>query len=401
MLSSVLSFLFLIPCITSVGFGLFSIRSAAAFFSKKDRVDPSFAPPVSVLRSVCGVDAGTYENLASFCRQDYPQFQILLAVHDPQDPAVPVIRRLIRDFPQVDIQLFLCPRALGTNPKVSNLMQVESKARHPFLLVCDSDVRVEQDTLRRVVQPMVDPKVGAVTCMCRSQGGGWVSTLEALREATEFCPGVLAAHRLEGIQFGLGAAILVRRTALERIGGLASIADYLADDFLLGNRIAHAGYSVVLSGAVVDHGLSLDGLRSLAQRQLRWNRGIRVCRPWGYRGLVFTYGVPMSMLFLAVSGVSAFTLSVLAMTWTARLGMARVVGGRWLKAPAARRFLWLVPVQDTLSFALWCAGLFGRTIRWRGRVFRLADSGKLIPVGGQAPDLSTLYDDATVAAAAQ
>ena len=401
MLKSALPFFFLVPCITSIAFCLFSIRSAAVFFSKKGSVDPAFAPPVSVLRSVCGVEAGTYENLASFCRQDYPQFQILLAVHDPQDPAVPLIRRLIRDFPGVDLQLFLCPRAMGTNPKVSNLMQMEPKARHPFLLVCDSDVRVEPDTLRRVIQPMAEPKVGAVTCMCRSQGLGWISTFEALREATEFCPGVLAAHRLEGMKFGLGSAILVRRTALDRIGGLASIADYLADDFLLGNRIAGAGCEVVLSDAVVEHHLSLNGLGSLAQRQLRWNRGIRVSRPWGYRGLLFTYGVPMSLLFLAASGASTFAWGVLAATWAARLSMAHAVGARGLRASAARRFLWLVPVQDLFSFTLWCAGLFGRTVRWRGRLFRLAGSGKLVPAGGPPPDFSALYDEATITAAAQ
>ena len=398
---SVIILFSLIPCVTSVGFCLFSLYSAATFFSRKGGADPAFTPPVSVLRSVCGADAGTYENLASFCRQDYPQFQVLLAVHDPQDPAVPVIRRLIRDFPAAGVQLIFCPRTAGSNPKISNLLQAEPKARYPLLLICDSDIRVQRDFLRRVVQPARDPGVGAVTCMCRSLSKGRIGTLEGLRESTEFCPGVLAADRLEGIRFGLGSAILVRREALDRIGGLASVADYLADDFLLGNRVAKAGYRVVLSETVVEHQLSVEGFGSLAQRQLRWNRGIRVCRPWGYLGIFFTYGIPMSFFLLLAAGGAAWVWGILAAVWSARLLMAYVVGARLLQDRAARRFLWMVPLQDLFSFTLWFMGLFGRAIHWRGRAYRLADDGKLIPVGGPAHAVAAPYEDETVAAAAQ
>ena len=398
---AMLPLFFLIPCVTSIVFYLFSLYSASAFFSGKDGMDHGFTPAVSVLRSVCGADTGTYENLASFCRQDYPQFQILLAVHDPEDPAVPVIRKLIRDFPGTDVRMFLCPRIAGANPKISNLMQVDPKARYPLLLVCDSDIRVERDFLRRVVQPMRNPGVGAVTCMCRSLSKGWIGTLEGLRESTEFCPRVLVAGRGEGVKFGLGSAILVRREALDRIGGLASIADYLADDFLLGNRIAGAGFRVALSETVVEHQLSLGSIKSLVRRQLRWNRGIRVCRPWGYRGLFFTYGVPMSLLLLLAAGGTAPAWGVLAAAWVVRLFAAYWIGARALRDRAARRFLWMVPLQDLFSFTLWFMGLSGQTIHWRDRVFRLTGDGKLIPAGGPARAVSAAYNDETVVAAAQ
>ncbi len=394
-------FLLLVPCVTSIAFYLLSIHAASRFFSGRSRPGPEFLPLVSILKSLCGLDRETYENLASFCRQDYPRFQLLLGVHDERDPVIPVLRRLALDFPRVDIQIIPCGRALGANPKVNNLLQMQEKADHPFLLVCDSDVRVEMDYLRRVVRPMADPAVGAVTCMCRSMSKGWAGALEALHGATEFCPGVLTANRLEGMKFGLGAAILVRREALQRIGGFTSIADYLADDYLLGNKIAKAGYAVRLSDVVVEHDLSLRGLRALFQRQIRWNRGIRVCRPWGYRGLLFTYGVPMSLALLFAGGGSAFAWGMLGAVWIARLAMAHLVGAGHLHDRAARKFLWLVPLQDLFSFGLWLSGLFGVRISWRGHSYRLTKAGKLIPLEADAPALSPTYDNAPLAAASQ
>ena len=396
-----LSALFSIPCVTAAGFCLFNVYAAARFFSRRVPPPPQVPPPVSILKSVCGLDPGTYENLASFCRQEYPRFELLLGVRDEQDPVIPVLRRLMRDFPGVDIRLIPCGRVLGANPKVSNLIQMQAAARYPLLLLCDSDIRVARDGLRRMVGPMADPRVGAITCMCRSLSKGAVGTFEALRESTEFCPGVISAERLEGMKFGLGSAILVRREALERIGGFAAICDYLADDFLLGNRIADAGYAVLLSDVVVEHDLSFRSFRALAQRQIRWNRGIRVCRPWGYRGLFLTYGIPMSLPLVLAAGRSPWAWGLFAAVWAARLGMAHFVGSRILRDRAARKFLWLVPAQDLFSFGLWCCGLFGDRISWRGRSFRLTRTGKLVPSEPVAPALSLVYDDAPLAAASQ
>ncbi len=374
--------LLLVPCLTSAGFYLFSIYSAFEFFSRSKKTpqeEPGYCPPISILKSVCGVDDGAYDNLASFCRQDYPQYQVIFGVHDKQDPILPVIQRLMRDFEGLDIQLVLCDRVMGANPKVSNLIQMETRAKHPFLLICDSDIRVGKDYLGRVIQPMRDPSIGVVTGMCHSLSKGGIGTLEALRESTEFCPHVLVARKLEGIKFGLGSAILVRRRALERVGGLNSIADYLADDFLLGNRIANAGYTVELSDLVVEHDLSIQDFRRFVRRQIRWNRGIRVCRPWGYRGLLFTYGVPASVLFLAFIGGSPWGWAVFGLTLSIRLMMAYTVGAWFLNDRAARRFLWAVPLQDVVSFVLWCFGLFGNAVYWRGQYFKLTPEGKLLP----------------------
>ncbi len=372
----------LVLCLTSVGFYLFCIFSAVCHFSKRKESgkETEFLPPISILKSVCGADAKVYDDLASFCRQDYPLVQLLLGFQDARDPVIPVIRRLMLDFPEMDIRMVLCGRKMGINPKISNLIQVEGQAKHPFLLICDSDIRVGRDYLRRVIWPLRRREVGAVTCMCHALSKGMIGTLEALWESTEFCPHVLAASRLEGIRFGLGSTIVVKREALERIGGLSSIADYLADDYFLGNRIVQAGYRVVLSDVVVEHGLSIRSFGELVLRQIRWNRGIRVCRPWGYRGLLLTYGIPAGLLFLVLSGGTLVGWTVFGVTASARLAMAYVVGARFLNDRSARRFLWAVPLLDLMSFALWAFSLVGNTVYWRGRTFKLTREGKLSPI---------------------
>lgn len=373
-----LSFVLSLLCLTAVGFYGTALYAASNFFSRaKKEPLSSFLPPVSILKPLRGADSGAYENLASFCRQEYPKLQLIFGVGNSQDPILGMLEQLTRDFPAVDIQIVLCDRVLGANPKVSSLIQMRERAKHPLLLVCDSDIRVSVDYLRRLVQPMRDSAVGVVTCMCRSLSKGWIGTLEALRESTEFCPNVLVARQTEGIRFALGSGILIRNEALNKIGGFESIADYLADDYLLGHRVAEAGYAVVLSDVVVEHDLSRMSFAQFFRRQLRWNRGIRVCRPWGYRGLLFTYGIPASLLLLLAAGESPFVRVLFGAVWVSRWTMAYVVGVLCIGDRAARKFWVWAPAQDLVSFGLWCAGLFGNTVYWRGQFFRLSSKGKL------------------------
>lgn len=376
----VLKFLLWIPCLTAVVFYLYSIRSSSDLFSGVPTGDSDFAGPVSILKPLRGIESDAYQNLASFCGQVYPEFQILFGVGDEEDPSVEVVRRIIHDFPDRDIQLVVCRGRYGTNPKVSSMIQMEAAARHPFLLLSDSDIRVGPDYLKAVMRPFGDTAVGGVTCMGRSRTKGFASIIEALRISTEFCPGVLVARRLEGIRFGLGSTIVIRRQALEDIGGFRAIADFLADDFQLGALVSKAGWKMVLSDYVVEHRFSRMNLHQVIRRQVRWARGIRVSRPWSYAGLLFSQGVPMSLLFLLAAAGSAAGWAVFALTWAARLGQAHRVAARHLKDPAARKFLWLVPVQDIISFAVWCACFFGNVLEWRGEYFRLTREGKLIPL---------------------
>ncbi len=260
-------------------------------------------PPVSILKPLKGTDPDIYESFRSHCLQDYPEYEIIFGVSDPDDPAVASVQQLQREFPERSIRLVVCPNKLGANVKVSNLEQMLSAARYQHLLVNDSDIRVEPDYLRRIMAPLTDERVGMVTCLYRGVPAATLgSRLESLGISTDFCAGVLVARQLEGgLRFGLGSTLAFRRADLERIGGFKSIVDFLADDYELGRRIAGLGLQVVLSDVVVETHLPAYDLRGFLSHQLRWARGVRDSRAGGYIGLVSTYGL-MWGLFALIAG---------------------------------------------------------------------------------------------------
>ncbi len=383
--STIISVILLMLCLAAIGFYGYAMYAAKEFFAHAPQPDRNFHPPLTILKPIHGLDGDAYANLAAFCQQAYPRYQIICGAREEKDPGVEVVKRIISDFPTVDIRLVVSDRTIGTNPKVSNLANMAAEARYPLLLICDSDIRVGLDYLARVVQPLCDPVVGVVTCMYRSLTRGLVGAIEALGISTDFQAGVLVARKLEGMKFALGSTVLIRRAVLDAIGGWPSVADYLADDFLLGSLPARAGYAVVLSDYVVEHTLAPESFAELIRHQTRWSRTMRTSRPWGYLGLMLTHGTAMSVLFLLASVGSTFGGAILAVTWLVRLTMAWVVGARCLHDESARKFLWLVPVRDLLSFMLWGYSFVGNTIDWRGQRFKLAKGGKLIPLGTAPP----------------
>ncbi|MDF5723688.1 MAG: bacteriohopanetetrol glucosamine biosynthesis glycosyltransferase HpnI [Rhizonema sp. PD37] len=363
-------------CLSAVLFYIYAIYAAIAFFSDK-YPDLAFYPPVTILKPMCGVDRDTYENLASFCLQKYPIYQIIFSVRDPHDSSLAVVKQIINDFPQLDIQLVVSDRTIGTNLKVSNLANAVTLAKYDTFILADSDIRVGTDYLQRVIQPLQDKSVGVVTCLYRSLAQGWVASLEAIGTATDFHAGVLVSHKLEGIKFALGSTIVIRKEVLEAIGGFEAIADYLADDFQLGYLPTQAGYKVVLSDCVVEHVLAPTTLAKAIKHQIRWARCIRVSRPWGYLGLFFTYGTVSSLLFLIATKGSVRGWIILVITWMMRLTMGWVVGVKSLRDPCSQKFFWLIPIRDLIGFLIWCYGWLGKTIEWRGRRLRLTNDGKL------------------------
>lgn len=371
--------LLLFLCISSVWFYCYAIYAAITFFAEPQPIDLEFHPPVSILKPICGLDSDTYQNLASFCQQNYPKYQIIFAVRNSQDPCIEVVEKIIHNFSDLDIVLIVSDRIIGTNLKVSNLANAAAKAKYDILLLADSDIRVGTDYLQRVIQPLQDKSVGVVTCMYRSLTQGWISTLEAIGTTTEFHAGVLVSNIQEnGIKYAFGSTIAIPKKVLEAIGGFEAIADYLADDFQLGYLPVQAGYKVVLSDYVVEHVQTSNNLVDTIKRQIRWARCKRVSRPWGYLGLIFTYGVVSSLLLLIATGGSILGWLGLCICWVTRLIMAWVVGNISLKDPIIKKFLWLVPWWDLLSFAIWCFGFIGNTIEWRGQQMKLTKDGKLL-----------------------
>lgn len=372
-------------CVTAMAYYGFAVYAARAFFRRPPKPLNGPFPPVTVFKPLRGLDREAYRNFASFCRQDYPEFQVVFGADDANEPALEVARAIARDYPNVDVSIAVGNRSQAANPKIGNLAGMLPAAKHPILLISDSDIRVGPSHLRTMVQPLSDPGVGVVTCLYRSQAKGFAGELDALSLSTEFQPSVLVARQLEGITFAMGSGICIRRSVLEGVGGFDAVADYLADDYFLGNLPSRAGHAVELANHVVEHHLDTGSLAGLLHHQIRWNRGTRAARPWGYAGLLFTHGVPAALLLpLAASGApAAWALS--AMTLAARLTMAWYVAVRRLQDPVARRALWLVPLRDLLSFALWIAAYLGTTIVWRGQRFRLGEDGKLSPSRPMAP----------------
>ncbi len=349
--------------------------------AKQRSLGAGYVPPATILKPVRGADADAYDNFAGFCRQDYPEYQIIFGVHDRDDPVVGIIERLIRDFPDHDIELLVSEVEIGLNGKVSNLENMYGKVKHDVLLIVDSDIRVGTDYLRRVIAPMQREQVGMVTCLYRgtnaTTAGG---LLENIGLSSTFGPEVCASRMLEGIAFALGSTIVMRRELLESLGGFRAVADYLADDFLLGNMTAAAGYEIVLSDYVVEHVAGPVTIRAMLRHQLRWSRSIRISRPWGYRGLILTHGTAVALLALPAWHFSPFAWSLLGLTLVVRFLPVIVIGVYGMRDRVLLRYLWLAPLRDLINFGVWMAGLAGDRIQWRGENFRVLPGGKLAKI---------------------
>ncbi len=333
--------------------------------------------PVSILKPLKGEDPEMYESFRSHCLQKYSEYEIIFGVSEENDPAIASVRRMQTEFPARAIRLVVCEKDLGGNTKVSNLAQMLPHAKHEHLLVNDSDIRVEPDYLQKVISPLREPAVGLVTCLYRAKAGqGLGSRIESLSISTDFAAGVLAAQQLEGINFGLGSTLAFRRSDLASIGGFEAIANFLADDYELGHRIAQLGRTVTLSHSIVETHLPSYDVREFWRHQLRWARTIRDSRPWGYLGLVFTFGIPWSLAALVISPGAPWAWTLLAVSLFLRAAAAISVGTLCLQDSEVLPWLWLLPIRDCFALIVWVASFTGRTILWRGESFALKN-GKL------------------------
>jgi ceramide glucosyltransferase len=364
-----------------MGYYILSLWSARWFLRKRrSSMNTTFKPAVSILKPLCGADPHAYESLRSHCVQDYPEYEIIFGVSDPEDVAIPLVHRLMKEFPSLKIQLVLCSKSLGSNYKISNLIQMYPHAGHDYALVNDSDICVEPDYLQQVMTEFENDRVGMVTCLYRGIPGSTLgSKLEGIGISTDFIPGVLTARQVEnGIHFALGSTLAFRRQALESIGGFDSVADYLGDDYELGKRIADAGDGVGLARCVVDHYLPDYSVSQYLAHQLRWNRSTRDSRPKGYLGLILTFGLPWAIACVVTAPEAQWSWLLLAATAGLRYALAFVVGVGILKDRELLTQSWLVPIRDLIAVGVWAASFTGRRIVWRGNAFTL-ENGKLRP----------------------
>ncbi|MHB8174447.1 MAG: bacteriohopanetetrol glucosamine biosynthesis glycosyltransferase HpnI [Nitrospirota bacterium] len=336
-------------------------------------------PSITVLKPIKGAEDGLYENLKSFIEQDYPSFQVIFGVSSRSDPAYAVAERLVSEYPGKRVLLVETGPARSFNRKVSNLSAMYAFAEYDIILIADADMRVGKDYLSRVSEGFSEPSVGLVTCPyrgCYPKSLG--AAFEALTINADFFPSVTVAERLEGISFALGATMAVRREALLRIGGFEVLKDFLADDYQLGNRIYKSGYELKLSRFVVD---SVQGRESFGEyftHQLRWGRTYRACRPASYFFAGLTKGTALAALFLIASGFSPAGWAVLLIDLALRNSLAVRLEKKYIKAPGALKYYWLLPVRDLVSALIWALSFTGSGVSWKGESFKINREGRMV-----------------------
>jgi ceramide glucosyltransferase len=366
---------------------LLCIMSAISLLHENRRKETSTVvnlPGISLLKPLKGVDPGMYENLRSHCLQNYPEFEIIFGVSDAGDAALEFVRKLQEEFPQIFIRIVVCGQVLGANVKVSNLAQMLPEARHEYLVVNDSDIRVEPNYLRQIAKGLTDTNVGLVTCLYRGVPSETLgSKLESLFISTDFSAGVLAARLTEGgIHFGLGSTLAFRRADLAATGDFESMADYLADDYELGRRLVSLGRRVELCESAVETHLPAYDFRQFFQHQLRWARTIRDSRPGGYAGLLATFGLPWSVLAVICAPEAPLAWGLAAAVIFLRFVSALLIGNSLLNDRQVARLLYLIPLRDFIGPLIWLFGFRGDRITWRGDSFALK-KGKLVKIPSQ------------------
>jgi ceramide glucosyltransferase len=356
--------------------------AALRFFGGRRELRRDYAPPVSILKPIRGLDREAYENYASFCRLDYPEYEILFNVADERDAAIPLIERLMREFPERSIRLFLGAEQLGSSNKVNKLSNMVSEARYDLLVMSDSDIRVKPDYLWAVVAPFRDARVGAVTCLYRGLvGRSFGSIIEALGNTSDFAAGVLVAWLFRSVNFALGATMATTKQRMAEIGGFEDLADHFTDDHELGNRIAALGYRVEIATQPVDTVYPETSMKEYFRHQLRWSLAIRHAAPAGYLGRIFVHAIFWMLVGIAAAPSLKIAACYLAAYLILRPLMAWTVGVWGLRDPLLRRNLWRLPVHDACAFFVYVSSFFTRRVEWRGTLYRIRGK-ELIPVVG-------------------
>ena len=372
--------------VTSTGYLLLVMLASARFRRERRRAtaQPSEFPPVTLLKPVCGMEPGLEAHLTSFFEQQYPSYEIIFGARRSDDPALDVVRRVSAIYPSVPVKIVVSGEPWRPNAKVCSLVKMYERASHDYLIISDSDVKVGLNYIAEVVQPMLDPCNGMVTCLYRGlpTGGLW-SKLEALGMSVEMTSGAIVANLLEGVKFALGPTMAIRRDALDAIGGFEPLADYCSDDYVLGRNVADSGRHVVMSQHVIDHVVINRKFACSMHHQIRWMKSTRCSRRAGHAGTALTFAVPFGMIgLIGAVGLHQWAVGagLFAAAYLNRVVLSLVAGWGVVGDRRALRSAWLYPLRDFMGFVFWCASYTGRTIVWRGDRYRLEGCGRMVLV---------------------
>lgn len=360
---------------------LLAIWGAVRFFARPSKKLNGFTPPVSILKPVRGLDPDAYENFASFCRQDYPEYEIVFCVGAPDDPCMPAIEQLKRDFPRRQIRVLFGSGRIAANDKVAKLVRLADEAQYEYLVINDSDVRARPDYLRQVVAPLENPKVGAVTCFYVSIGEhSFIENLQTAGMLSDFYAGLLVARLLDGVKFALGPTIATTRARLAGFGGYQAIENRPGDNLLVGRLIAEQGYEVELSRYTIDTVSDYQTLSELLHKRLRWLVVMRHMRPAGHLGLIFTQGLLWSIIAVLAYPTVTTALIYFGLYFALRVLMTWLIGGYGLKQEKLWQKMPIVFCWDAVALAVWAASFLRNTIRWRGGSYYIR-GGELVAAG--------------------
>ncbi len=359
---------------------LIAIFASLRFFSRRLLPNTDFTPPISILKPVRGLDEDAYENFASFCRQDYPDYELLFCVGSSDDPNVPVIQKLARDFPRVAIRLLLGSDPNATNDKVSKLSRLASEARFSHLAFSDSDIRVEPDYLRTVVSPLREPKVGAVTCLyLQTDLKSFANSLQTIGQVSDFYASLTVARLLDGVKFALGSTIVTSKEVLAEAGLFAAIENKPADDMLVGRLIAEEGYRVELLPYAVHAVADFESMRGFLAKRMRWAVVQKNMRPWGHTGLLLTLGLLWSLIAIAVHPTVAVAAVYFGSYLVLRAFLTGLIAIWGLRQPSIVKKFWLIPLWDALAIVILFASFARNRVRWRDGEYYI-QNGTLTPV---------------------
>lgn len=382
-----LKYLVLIPALGPLVYyclAIFATWSYRRSLKQLPPFDPSQTPPVSILKPVRGHDWGAYDNFASMCGLDYPEYEIVFAVGQADDPIIPTIEKLQRDFPKTTIRLITGVEQLGASRKTNNLCRLAKEAKYELLVMNDSDVRVEKDYLKDVTAAFRDPDVGVVTAFFRGiTCGGFASEVDAVGIPSEGVPNAILAKLLGTFDYAFGWTMAITKDRLAEIGGFEALVNHHSDDFMLGNEIARKGYRVEIMRKPVGMVFPRQTLREFLKHELRWMIQLKNVRLVGYLGLFFTFGLAWTLLIAAMGPSSRVAVVYAALYLLLRLSLAWEAGVRLVDDPTVRRKPWLVIVRDAVTLCLYVASFFSNTINWRGMRYRV-HGALLIPLQADA-----------------
>lgn len=363
----------LIFILAGSAYGIFSFFCVLNFFRRK-KLSPSPVtwPPVSILKPLKGIESGLSENIRSFARQDYPRYEIVLGSEED-------ISSLSGISANVSVRTVLAKRNFGANRKVWNLEALFEASAYPFVAISDADMRVDENYLKEIVTEFLENNnTGMVTSLYKiSEPISIGAAFESLTIALDFVPSVLVARALEGMTFGLGASMLASKEALDSIGGFRPVADYLADDYQLGNRIRKKGYKIILSRYVLETVPGKMGIADYFRHQLRWARTYRFSRPAGFLVYGITHIFTFSVLFILLKGISVFSLSIFLFVLVFRFALGFTLFKKVIQKRKWLKWLFLLPLKDLFSFAIWAASFFGNKVTWKGTPYRILKGGRM------------------------